>query len=426
MRKSILACVALSAAFVLALSTGAWADVTPGQDIGQLANSEQSASSSATSTQTNPSNTAVSVNILSPYASSGNVSQSNSSSATSSAGNTNGTTQNAAQQAGCCGGGSGVQGIGQAAGNGQEAASSATSTQTNPSNTAVSVNILSPGAHSGNVSQSNDSSATSSAGNTNGTTQNAGQQAGCCGSGGGVQGIGQQAGNYQQAESEAVSTQVDPSNHAITLNILSPGAGGGNVSQSNSSSATSSAGNTNGTTQNAAQQAGCSLCAASVPVCTVAGCPSHDLGAIQGIGQLAHSEQGAGSEATSTQSGATNVAASGAIGGSKPHDDALTTLTPVMAPGNVSQSNSSSATSSAGNTNGTTQNASQQGGWGAIQGIGQAAWNAQQAISSATSTQYCPANFVFGSFGNVAQSNASYALSGAGNTNGTTQNAAQA
>ena len=424
MRKSILACVALSAAFVLAFSTGAWADVTPGQDIGQLANSEQSASSSATSTQTNPSNTAVSVNILSPYAHSGNVSQSNSSSATSSAGNTNGTTQNAAQQAGCCGGGSGVQGIGQAAGNGQSADSSATSTQTNPSNTAVSVNILSPGAHSGNVSQSNDSSATSSAGNTNGTTQNASQQAGCCGGGGGgVQGIGQQAGNYQEAGSEAVSTQVDPSNHAISLNILSPGAGGGNVSQSNSSSATSSAGNTNGTTQNAAQQAGCGLCVASVPECTD-GC-SHPLGAIQGIGQLAHSEQGAGSEATSTQSGASNVAASGDIGGFKPHDDAHSTLTPVMAAGNVSQSNSSSATSSAGNTNGTTQNASQQGGWGAIQGIGQAAWNGQSAESSATSTQFCPANFVFGSFGNVSQSNASYALSGAGNTNGTTQNAAQ-
>src|SRR4029077_8868447 len=134
------------------------------------------------------------------------------------------------------------------------------------------------------------SSATSSAGNTNGTTQNASQQAGCCGGGGGVPGIGQQAGNYQQAGSEAVSTQVNPSNHAISLNILSPGAGGGNVSQSNSSSATSSAGNTNGTTQNAAQQAGCGLCVASVPECT-AGCSHPPLGAIQGIGQLAHSEQ---------------------------------------------------------------------------------------------------------------------------------------
>jgi hypothetical protein len=422
MRKSITACVMLTAALVLALSTGAWADVTPGQDIGQQATSQQSASSTATSTQTNPSNTAVSVNILSPGATSGNVTQSNSSSATSSAGNTNGTTQTAGQQAGCCDGGSGVQGIGQSAGSGQQATSSATSTQTNPSNTAVSVNILSPGATSGNVTQSNDSSATSSAGNTNGTTQTAGQQAGCCDGGSGVQAIGQQAANYQQAASQAVSTQVDPSNHAISVSILSPGAGGGNVSQSNGSSATSSAGNTNGTTQAAQQQAGCGICTATVPVACPGGCPSHPLGPIQAIGQLATNQQQAGSAATSTQTGATNVA--GALDlGLKPHDDVHSIL-PIS--GNVTQSNSSSATSAAGNTNGTTQSAQQQGGAGAVQGIGQAAYNAQQAMSAATSTQWCPANLVFGSFGNVWQSNASAALSSAGNTNGTSQYGTQA
>ena len=123
MRKSILTCVALTAALVLALSAGAWADVapTPGsQDIGQLATSEQSASSAATSTQTSPSNQAISVNILSPHAGTGSVTQTNSSAGTSSAGNTNGTTQTAQQAAGgaCCGG---TQGIGQAAGSGQEA-----------------------------------------------------------------------------------------------------------------------------------------------------------------------------------------------------------------------------------------------------------------------------------------------------------------
>jgi hypothetical protein len=241
MRKSILACVALTAAFVLALSAGAWADVapTPGsQDIGQLATNQQGASSTATSTQTNPSNQAISVNILSPHAATGNVTQTNSSAATSSAGNTNGTTQTAQQAGGggCCGGN---QAIGQEADNQQGAWSDATSTQTNPSNQAISVSILSPGAGGGDVTQSNSSSATSSAGNTNGTTQTAGQWAGgCCG---GVQAIGQAAFNAQHAMSAATSTQWCPSN--LAFGHL------GALTQSNASAALSAAGNTNGASQ---------------------------------------------------------------------------------------------------------------------------------------------------------------------------------
>jgi hypothetical protein len=427
MRKSILACVALTAALVLALSASAWADVAPApgsQDIGQLATNQQSASSTATSTQTNPTNQAISVNILSPHAGTGDVTQSNTSSATSSAGNTNGTTQTA-EQAGsgaCC---TGTQAIGQAASSSQEAGSQATSTQTNPSNQAISVNILSPGAGSGDVNQSNSSSATSSAGNTNGTTQTAAQAAGgCCG---GVQGIGQEADNHQSAASLGTSVQTDPSNHAISVSILSPGAGSGDVNQSNSSSATSSAGNTNGTTQTAEQAAGgvpwvpCTACEPSPCATCHPASPT-----VQGIGQLAQNYQGAGSQATSTQTGASNVAGSFDLFGFKPHDDHP--LVPVMAGGDVSQSNSSSATSSAGNTNGTTQTAGQWAGGccGAVQGIGQAAFNAQHAMSAATSTQWCPSNLAFGQLGALMQSNASAALSAAGNTNGTSQGAAQA
>jgi hypothetical protein len=434
MRKSILACVALTAALVLALSAGAWADVapTPGsQDIGQLATNQQGASSTATSTQTNPSNQAISVNILSPHAATGDVTQTNSSAATSSAGNTNGTTQTA-EQAGsgaCCGG---TQAIGQAAGSSQEAGSHATSTQTNPSNQAISVNILSPGAGSGDVTQSNDSSATSSAGNTNGTTQTA-QQAGGSGCCGGTQAIGQEADNHQGAWSDATSTQTNPSNQAISVSILSPGAGGGDVTQSNSSSANSSAGNTNGTTQTALQASGamptvlcptchpCTVCTNPCPTCHPA------TPGIQGIGQLAQNDQHAGSHATSDQSGASNVAAPVDLLGFKPHDDHP--LMPVVSGGNVNQSNSSSADSSAGNTNGTTQTAGQWAGGccGGVQAIGQAAFNAQHAMSDATSTQWCPSNLALGSFfGNLTQSNASAAISAAGNTNGTSQGATQA
>jgi hypothetical protein len=351
MRKSILACVALTAALVLALSAGAWADVAPApgsQDIGQLATSEQSASSTATSTQTSPANQAISVNILSPQAGTGSVTQTNSSAATSSAGNTNGTTQTAQQAAGgtCCGG---TQAIGQAAGSGQQATSSATSTQTNPSNQAISVNILSPGAGSGDVNQSNSSSATSSAGNTNGTTQTA-----------------------QQA------------------------AGGTPLVR-------------------------CSACAPS-PCSTC-----HPAGpTVQGIGQLAQNYQGAESQGTSTQTGASNVAGGLGLLGFKPHDDHP--VLPVTRGGDVNQSNSSSATSSAGNTNGTTQSAAQWAGGccGAVQAIGQAAFNAQHATSAATSAQWCPSNLAFGQLGALMQSNASAARSAAGNTNGTSQYGTQA
>ena len=278
---------------------------------------------------------------------------------------------------------------------------------------------------SGDVTQSNSSSAASSAGNTNGTTQTAAQAGGgCCG---GVQAIGQEADNHQVAGPQATSTQVDPSNQAISVSILSPGAGSGDVTQSNSSSATSSAGNTNGTTQTAQQAAGgtpwvpCSACAQNLCATCHPASPT-----VQGIGQLAQNYQGAGSQATSTQSGASNVAGPVNLLGLMPHD--AHPLVPVTSGGDVSQSNSSSATSSAGNTNGTTQTAAQWAGGccGAVQAIGQAASNAQHAMSAATSTQWCPSNLAFGLFGSLTQSNASAALSSAGNTNGTTQHGTQA
>jgi hypothetical protein len=334
MRKTILACVALTVALVPAFSASAWAD---SQDIGQQASSQQGASSTATSTQTNPSNQA------------------------------------------------------------------------------INVSILSPGAGGGAVNQSNSSSANSSAGNTNGTSQTAGQTGG--GGGGGVQAIGQQADNHQEAGSQATSTQSNPSNQAITVSILSPHAGGGSVTQSNSSDATSAAGNTNGTSQTAQQSAG------GMPLVTCEVC--HPQGAsVQGIGQLAQNGQQAGSAATSDQHGASNVAAPVDVLAVMPHTDhALTAVSPG---GSVNQSNSSSANSSAGNTNGTSQTAQQYGGWGAVQAIGQAAGNAQQAMSAATSTQWCPANVAFGNLASLMQSNASAALSAAGNTNGTSQTATQA
>ena len=443
MRKTIIVWSALAAA---ALPGTALADPLTSQEIGQVAGSQQSASSSATSTQKSPTNTAISVAILSPGAKSGNVTQSNNSSAESAAGNKNETEQNAAQNAG--GGGSAGQFIGQAAGNKQDAESSADSTQYHPTNQAISVAILSPGAKSGDVKQSNNSSAESQAGNKNETTQNASQNAAggggtgskCCDKGGTtVQGIGQEAYNKQEAESKATSVQYNPTNQAIGVSILSDGSSSGNVDQSNSSEAESSAGNKNETEQNASQDAhgsGGSDCYDKCNSEQHGEDPCYDScdhggTTVQGIGQLNKSKQEADSEATSTQDGASNVAGSlDGLDGLGGHGGGCcdSRVAPAPSGGNVSQSNDSSAESEAGNVNGTEQNASQNAGGGGttVQALGQAAFNDQEANSEAESTQWCPTNEVFGLFGDVRQKNTSEAESAAGNRNGTEQNASQA
>jgi hypothetical protein len=349
------------------------------------------------------------------------VSQSNTSVAQSAAGNHADTTQTAAQSGGGAGG---VQAVGQAAASRQAALSAATSTQANPTNQAIDVAILSPGAGSGAVSQSNDSAAQSAAGNHDDTTQNAAQSGG--GGGGGVQAVGQQAGNEQGAGSTATSTQSGASDKAIHVAILSPGASSGAVSQSNDSAARSEAGNENATKQNAVQDGGGGGGGGGAggyePVkkddsgqqCGSCHAPSSP--AVQGIGQAADNHQWAGSSATSTQDSPSNVAIDLAI------------LSPGAYGGPVSQSNDSKAQSAAGNHDDTTQNAAQSaGGWGGgVQAIGQLATSAQSALSAATSTQWCPSNLALGTGGDVKQSNASAAGSAAGNENRTTQYAQQA
>jgi uncharacterized membrane protein len=142
MRKTMMVWSACAAAVLPACAAGtAMADGVPVQGIGQQASSTQSANSAATSTQANPTNNAIHVAILSPGSSSGPVAQSNSSTANSTAGNSNATNQNAAQAAA----GAAIQAAGQAAANAQSANSAATSTQSNPTNNAIHVAILSPG-----------------------------------------------------------------------------------------------------------------------------------------------------------------------------------------------------------------------------------------------------------------------------------------
>ena len=414
MRRRLIAWAAAGALLPLVGAGTAVASDSPGtQAIGQAAGSQQTASASGTSTQSHPSNQNIQVWILSP-GNAGPVTQSNSSSANASAGNTNGTSQTAAQHSPAGAG----QDIGQAAGNSQSAAATATSTQDKPSNQNIQVHILSPG-DTGAVTQSNSSNATASAGNTNGTTQGADQANGgdtggrsCCSeAAAALQSIGQEAHNDQSAEADATSKQTGAVNANTPVSVGRPG-GSGAVTQSNSSGATAAAGNTNGTTQHAAQS----------------GDAHPSSPAVQAIGQIAANRQDAHAGATSTQVHPSNLNAPVAIGADCGCDSR------GDGGGAVTQSNSSGANASAGDTNGTTQGATQvaRAPWPlnrVVQAIGQAALNGQLAGAEADSSQEGPSNVnapVGGGGGPVTQSNSSVARPAAGNTNGTSQDALQA
>ena len=159
----------------------------------------------------------------------------------------------------------------------QDATNTNTTDQTataNAETTQVNVNapiaILSPGANSGDVTQSNTADTTATAGNTNTTDQSVWQDqtgivSGGCGSCGGGSISQDQSGENtndttQDSEANASTTQY---NVNAPIAILSPGAGGsscdpcggsgGDVNQSNDATTTAWAGNQNDTTQTVGQ-----------------------------------------------------------------------------------------------------------------------------------------------------------------------------
>ena len=97
MRKLILALV-LTTALCLALAAVAAADPGNVQVSGQSATTSQQAGAASSATQIDPSNTNVSIRVLSP-GDDGSVSQSNTAASSASAGNQAATTQNANQTA---------------------------------------------------------------------------------------------------------------------------------------------------------------------------------------------------------------------------------------------------------------------------------------------------------------------------------------
>ena len=376
------------------------------QVIGQSADNAQEAKAAAVTEQKGATNENISVRVLSP-GDNGPVSQSNVASSNAAAGNANGTGQSATQSQG---GSGGDQTIGQSASNEQNAAALSGTVQEYPTNTNISVRVLSPG-NDGPVSQSNVATSNATAANVNGTSQSADQTQGggsdsCkCGSAG-SQVIGQSADNHQGALAGALTVQKGATNENISVRVLSQG-NNGPVSQSNVASSNATAGNANWTGQTADQtQAGGSCkCGSGTQV----------------IGQSASNWQGAAALSATIQEKPSN------------------SNTPIRVlsegdDGPVSQSNVATSNATAANLNGTAQTADQsQAGGSGIQVIGQESTSGQLALSAALTAQLGASNenapvrvLSPGYGGSVSQSNTASSNAAAGNVNGTTQGANQA
>jgi hypothetical protein len=328
------------------------------QSTQQNASTEQGAQAASSAEQDHPSNSNVSVRILSP-GDNGDVTQSNGVSSTAGATNSATTGQTSSQN----GGGSGVQSAIQNAGTEQEANAASSAKQVDPSNSNVSVRILSKG-DDGDVTQSNGVSSSATAQNTAPTTQKAtqtedGPSCGCEGSAPSVQAIGQSSWTGQNAYGASSATQVGASNTNYPVRIGSYG-DSGDVTQSNGVSSTATATNTAPVTQSAYQDPRDGSC----------GC--HGAPAIQAIGQDSTIKQWGTAKSSAEQFGASNTddpvrIGSGGDGGS------------------VTQSNGVSSAATATNSAPVYQTATQALSGSGIQAIGQKSfiWQGADAESSA-------------------------------------------
>jgi hypothetical protein len=366
MKRSLIVSVLGALALLLATGVATAAAASPGvQTVSQSAGSAQQATSASGATQIAPSNTNISVRVLSP-GNDGAVTQTNSASSGASSTNSNSTNQSASQDQSS----GGIQTADQSALNGQAAGALSSASQYGASNQNLPVRVLSPG-NDGPVTQSNLVSSNAGSTNTNTTTQSSdqtqsgGSPCGCAvtpatsdpapdtsdsapdtstttvpatpsGSGGDVQSSDQSAGNAQLAGAASSAQQVDPSNTNIDVRVLSPG-DDGPVTQSNSVQSNADASNSNSTTQTATQDP-----ESSGPSC---GCGSSP--GIQDASQSADNLQVAGAASEATQVGAQNV----------------NLPVRVLSPGNdgsVDQSNKVDSNATASNHNSTTQNADQE------------------------------------------------------------------
>ncbi len=229
----------------LALLVGAGqAAAAPGDSAlelaGQAAASAQGAGAQSGASQSHPSNTNVSVRVLSP-GNDGNVTQSNTVSSNATAANANVTGQSATQtQGGSCGCAGGTQAVGQEAESSQAATALSYAKQSGASNKNTPVRVLSPG-DNGDVTQTNSVDSDATAANINATGQSADQTSA---GGSGTQAVGQDADSTQHAAAASAAEQKGAENTNISVRVLSPGKDG-DVTQSNSVDSSAKAGNLN-------------------------------------------------------------------------------------------------------------------------------------------------------------------------------------
>ena len=390
MRKLILALV-LTTALCLALAAVAAADPGNVQVSGQSATTSQQAGAASSATQIDPSNSNVSIRVLSP-GDDGSVSQSNTAASSASAGNQAATTQTANQTAA----GSGIQTAEQQAGTDQVALALSEADQLGASNVNSPVRVLSPG-DDGSVTQGNTVGSQATSGNAATTgqtaTQNQGSTScGCSGSGSGIQSADQSAGTGQESGAASTATQDHPSNTNVSIRVLSPG-GDGSVSQANTVGSQATSGNAATTAQTATQNQGSPSC----------GCSGSGSG-IQSANQSADTGQESGALSTAKQDHPSNTNVS--IRVLSPGDD-----------GSVSQANTAGSIATSGNSATTTQNATQtQGGSGcgcSTVPVRQAPAGTQAPVTSDAPT------------GAANQSNAAGSSANTGNLGSTGQNASQ-
>jgi hypothetical protein len=332
--------------------------------------------------------------------STGSSAQSNDASSAGTAANTAPTTQAASQSSAGTGG---VQSSQQNATTDQTAQAASSATQIAPSNSNISVRVLSPG-NDGAVSQSNEASSTAGATNSAGTTQGSTQT----GAGSGVQSSTQSADTSQESLALSSATQVHPENSNLSVRVLSPG-NGGSVSQSNEAESSANAQNTAPVLQTARQ----------TELGTTCGCSSSSTSpAVQAIGQSSSVWQDAAAASSATQLGASNV--SDPVRIASYGDD-----------GSLTQSNEVSSDASAKNTAPVTQWGSQQQAASpcgcttgpAVQALGQSSWIGQQAEALSSAWQIGATNesgpiriASNGNGGPVSQSNEADSSASASNT----------
>ena len=314
-----------------------------------------------------------------------------------------------------------AQAGGQSAASGQVADGSGGAYQGGATNRTFDIRVLSPGS-SGDVTQSNSTTAVGIAANDNDTKQSVDQSQTGGGSGSDyTQVAGQEAKSMQDADADATAAQIAPTNEAFSIRVLSPGSNG-DVTQSNSATAGALAANDNDTKQDTDQtQAG--------------GGSGSDYTQI--AGQAAANHQNADADATAVQLHPSNTATS--IRVLSPGND-----------GNVTQSNTTTALAAGLNGNETKQSIDQsQGGAAApaktsepyareqdgkrrgsdyTQVAGQESTSKQKADADATAMQVKPSNTAGsirvlspGNGGNVTQSNDASAVGIAKNDNETKQ-----